>query len=161
MGSQSSKETLPRIAAKVAGKEPAKASKAEEKTPPSEAPKVHWSELELLLTDASRASEKPAVTRLGDGALDEDAERAAFQAAVMEWRMAGNPSGQHLVDELQRGDGGKEVAERVMYAGRRSSAMADEEVDSAWHDPFHSRDEAEIDEAKEHEVAIISISHKS
>ena len=116
---------------------------------------MHWSELELLSNDSSRVSDKSAVTRLSDGALDEDAERAAFQAAVMEWRRAGKASSQPVLDDSPKLDKDAEV-ERVLYAGRRSfkAEEDDDESSSSWRDPFSSHEVAGVDEAKEHEVAL-------
>ena len=158
VSSQSSKETLPRIAARVAREEPSKgrSSKAEDDLPPAGGAKVHWSELELLSNDSSRVSDKPAAIRLSDGALDEDAERAAFQAAVMEWRRAGKAPTQSVLDDSPKLDKDAEVEERVLYAGRRSlkAEEDDDEARSSWRDPFSSHEEAGVDEAKEHEVAL-------
>ena len=159
--SQSSKDTLPRIVAKVAAKETANKSatndSTQDKSPASGGPKLHWSELERLSNDSSRISDAPSVTSLSYGNLDEDAERAAFQAAVMEWRMAGKASGHPVGDRSPRFDEGAPVvggAEKVLYSSRRSSAEAENEQDSAWHDPFYNHDNIGIDEAKEHEVVL-------
>jgi hypothetical protein len=56
--------------------------------PNSSATKVHWSQLEPLSANPVTGGELP-INGADPGHLDEEAERRAFQEAVMEWRKGG------------------------------------------------------------------------
>ena len=153
--SQTSKESLPKIAAKVAEGERARVAK-QSSMPPDRDSKVHWSALDELSVGSRSALEPPGSASLGDGSFDEEAERAAFQAAVMEWRRAGQSSEQvaRSPRPLTEKREGADVVDKVVYASRRLSPVAAsaEEGDDAWRNPFEYRQEGVLDEAKEHEV---------
>jgi hypothetical protein len=135
--------------------------------------KVHWSELEPLVDREGPKSPRQISVNLleDDDVIDEEAERAAFQAAVMDWRRGNNNPARagdaevRKVDEKksERKDKVMEVSKRIDVRKKELDETGGESDPNLWRNPFPAKEDktgdkgkglaqGTLDEAKEHEV---------
>lgn len=117
------------------------------------AEKVHWAALEPIESQPvpvpmHRSSD---LLRAEEGELDEEAERAAFQAAVMDWRR-GAPS------EPSAAPGERTLSARprrsVVEENSLPSDGAEPDGGKVWRNPFG---DAVLDEEREHQVGWAAV----
>lgn len=103
---------------------------------------LHWSQLDPLSSNKVREAEN--IINAADAPIDEEAERRAFQEAVMEWRRMGQGSSQSEVADSRPADGG-------MWSNPFAQSVDDSQVGTTSHSakaPSSLADGA-LDEEKE------------
>ena len=112
--------------------------------------KVHWSHLEPISSNKVEGNGKLMINPADNDVFDEEAEREAFKAAVMEWRSGNSSSSDN--------NSANKTKVTIEYEGQVSIKKQDSNM---WHNPFGAtgNNSASFDDSGDEDNNVVTNSH--